>query len=59
MPWRAGLHAFQGHDQRYVMHACHLAQLTVCGLAVLVAYFLRAEFVPFDYAVSFGTHLQI
>mmetsp|Transcript_28613 Transcript_28613/g.70547 ORF Transcript_28613/g.70547 Transcript_28613/m.70547 type:complete len:1443 (+) Transcript_28613:253-4581(+) len=49
--WRAALHSFQRNEQRYVLHACHVVQLVFCAVAFVCAWWLRSEFVPFDYAV--------
>lgn len=51
--WRAALHAFQGQEQRVVLHACHFFQVIMIAVAFVCAWWLRTEFVTFDYAVSF------
>ena len=50
--WRAAIHSFQGNSQRGVLHACQFIQLVVITVAFVCAWWLHAEFVPFDYAVS-------
>jgi hypothetical protein len=50
--WRAALHSFQGNSQRVVLHSCQFSQLVVVAIAFVCAWWLHAEFVSFDYAVS-------
>ena len=50
--WRATLHSFQGNSQRAVLHSCHVVQVVVLAIAFICAWWLHAEFVAFDYAVS-------